>query len=203
MNFIDIIICVPLVWGLYKGFSKGLIIEAATVVAFGLGVWGGIHFSDYVAEKIAAWFDWQSPYLPVISFALTFLIIIAFVFLVAKMIQKMVEGVALSAVNKIGGAIVGALKFAMILSVVVFVMDAIEESYPMVSFKTKEESLLYRPIGKIAPMLIPALNKSKVAALMPKTDDVKVEIDVDPASLLDTAKVDVHVKLKDKSSQGK
>ncbi len=176
MNFIDIIICVPLVWGLYKGFTKGLIIEAATVVAFGLGVWGGIHFSDYFANKLSIWFDWQSPYLPVISFALTFLIIIAFVFLVAKMIQKMVEGVALSAVNKIGGAIAGALKFAMILSVVIFVMDAIEESYPMISFKTKEESLLYRPIGKIAPTLIPALNKSKVAALMPKAEDVEVDV---------------------------
>lgn len=176
MNFIDIVICVPLVWGLYKGFTKGLIIEAATVVAFGLGVWGGIHFSDYFANKLSLWFDWQSPYLPVISFALTFLIIIAFVFLVAKMIQRMVEGVALSAVNKTGGAIVGTLKFALILSVIVFVMDAIEESYPMVSFKTKEESLLYRPIGKIAPALIPALNKSKVAALMPKTEDVNVDV---------------------------
>ena len=76
-------------------------------------------------------------------------------------------------------------------------IDAVEESYPMISFTTKEESLLYRPVGKIAPTLIPALNKSKVAAMMPKAEDVKVEIEVDPASLLDTAKVDVKVKLKE------
>ena len=196
MNYLDILLCIPIVWGLYKGFTKGLVIEAATLVAFSLGVWGGIKFSDYVAQKIAAWFDWTSPYLPIVSFAFTFLIIIAFVFLVAKMIQKMVEGVALSAVNKIGGAIFGALKFALMMSVVIFMIDAIEESYPMVSFKTKEESLLYRPVGKIAPTLIPALNKSKVAAMLPKAEDMKVEIEVDPASLLDTAKV--NVKLKEK-----
>jgi len=175
MNYIDILLCIPIVWGLYKGFTKGLIIEAATLVAFSLGVWGGITFSDYVAEKIANGFDWHSPYLPIVSFALTFLIIIAFVFLVARMIQKMVEGVALSAVNKIGGAIFGALKFALIMSVVIFMIDAIEESYPMVSFKTKEESLLYRPVGKIAPALIPTLNKSKVAAMMPKAEDVDLD----------------------------
>jgi membrane protein required for colicin V production len=151
----------------------------------------------HVAQKIATWFDWTSPYLPIVSFAFTFLIIIAFVFLVAKMIQKMVEGVALSAVNKVGGAIFGALKFALMMSVVIFMIDAIEESYPMVSFKTKEESLLYRPVGKIAPTLIPALNKSKVAAMLPKAEDVKVEIEVDPASLLDTAKVKVKVKVKE------
>jgi len=168
MNYIDILLCIPIVWGLYKGFTKGLVIEAATLVAFSLGVWGGIKFSDYVAQKISAWFNWTSPYLPIVSFAFTFLIIIAFVFLVAKMIQKMVEGVALSAVNKIGGAVFGALKFALMMSVVIFMIDAVEESFPMISFKTKEKSLLYRPVGKIAPTLIPALNKSKVAAMMPK-----------------------------------
>jgi len=198
MNYIDILLCIPLVWGLYKGFTKGLIIQAATLVAFSLGVWGGITFSDFIAQKIKERFDWNSPYLPIISFAITFLAIIAFVFLVAKLIQKMVEGVALSAVNKIGGAVFGTLKYALVMSVVIFMIDAVEESYPMVSFKTKEESLLYRPVGKIAPALIPALNKSKVAAMMPKAEDMKVEIEVDPASLIDTPKVEVNVKKKEK-----
>ena len=48
----------------------------------------------------------------------------------------------------------------------------------MISFKTKEESLLYKPIGKIAPVLIPALDKSKVAALIPKTKDIEVEVKI-------------------------
>lgn len=177
MNYFDIILCIPLVWGLYKGFTKGLIIEAATMVAFALGVWGGIHLSDFLANKISEWFGWQSKYLPIVSFALTFLLIVILIYFVAKLIQRMVDGMALSAINKIGGAVFGALKFAMVMSVVIFMIDAVEESYPMISFKTKEESLLYKPIGKIAPTLIPALNKSKVAKLIPKPDvDVKVKL---------------------------
>lgn len=178
MNFIDIIICIPLIWGLYKGFTKGFIVELATIVAFGLGVWGGIHFSEYLAMKMAEWFDSQNQYLPVISFALIFLIIIATVFLIAKMIQKSTDKIALSAINKLVGAVFGSLKFAMILSVTIFIVDAIEESYPMISFKTKEESLLYRPIGKIAPTIIPALDKSKVAELMPQKEDVDIDVNV-------------------------
>jgi len=176
MNYLDIILCIPLVWGLYKGFTKGLIVEAATIVAFALGVWGGIHFSDFIAQKLGSWFNWQSPYLPVISFAITFLGIIAMIFLLAKLVQRMVEGMALGVFNKIGGAVVGTLKFAMMMSVMIFVIDAVEESYPLVSFKAKEESLLYKPVGKIAPMLIPALNKSKVATMLPKAEDVEVDI---------------------------
>jgi len=178
MNFIDIILCVPLIWGLYKGFTKGLIVEAATVVAFSLGLWGGITFSDYFAAKLGEWFDSKNQYLPVISFALVFLIIIATIFLFAKMMQKATDKIALSALNKIGGAVFGTLKFALLLSVIIFIIDAVEESYPMVSFRTKEESLLYRPIGKIAPTIIPALDKSKVAALMPKAEDVQVDVNV-------------------------
>jgi membrane protein required for colicin V production len=180
MNYVDILLCIPLVWGLYKGFTKGLIIEAATLVAFSLGVWGGIHFSDYVASKIRESFGWESPYLPIVSFALTFLVIIILVYFIAKMVQRMADGMALSAINKIGGAVFGALKFALIMSVFIFMIDAVEESYPMISFKTKEESLLYRPVGKIAPTLIPALNKSKVAAMLPRVDSVQMKISTSP-----------------------
>jgi len=170
MNYIDIMLCIPLVWGLYKGFTKGLIIEAASLVAFGLGVWGGIHLSDDVAHQIKERFHWQSPYLPVISFAFTFLAIIIIVYFISKLISKMAKGMALGGINKAGGAVFGALKFAMVMSVIIFVMDAIEKSYPLITFKTKEESLLYKPIGKIAPMLIPALNKSKIGEMIPKVD---------------------------------
>jgi len=168
MNYIDIILFIPLVWGLYKGFTKGLIIEAASLVAFGLGVWGGIHFSDFSAGKISEWFNWQSPYLPIVSFAITFLLIVIVVYFIAKLIQRMVEGMALGAINKIGGAIFGSLKFALVMSVVIFVLNAIEKSYPVISFEAKKGSLLYEPIGKIAPLLIPTLKESKIGVLTGK-----------------------------------
>jgi membrane protein required for colicin V production len=180
MNFIDLLICIPLVWGLYKGFTKGLIVEAATIVAFGLGVWGGIHFSDFLAGKLSGWFNWQSPYLPLISFAVTFLAIVVLIYFIAKLIQRMADGMAMSAANKVGGAAFGALKFAMVMSVMIFMVDAVEESYPMLSFKTKEESLLYRPLGKVAPTVIPSLNKSKVAALLPKKDELELNVKLEP-----------------------
>ena len=171
MNYIDITLCIPLVWGLYKGFTKGLIIEAASLIAFALGVWGGIHFSDFVATKLCHSFNWKSPYLPIVSFAITFLAIVIAVYFVAKLVQRFVEGLALGIFNKIGGAIVGTLKFAMVMSVIIFVLDALEKSYPVISIKAREESLLYKPIGKIAPMLIPSLKESKIGELVVKKND--------------------------------
>jgi membrane protein required for colicin V production len=161
ISYIDISLCIPLIWGLYKGFMKGLIVEAATFVAFGLGVWGGIHFSDFIAKNVTEVFNWNSPYLAIISFAGTFLGIVISIYFIAKLIQRAAEGMALGPINKIGGALFGSLKFALIMSVVIFVIDSIEKSYPVISFEAKKESVLYKPVGMIAPLLIPGLSNQK------------------------------------------
>jgi len=161
MNYIDIAFCIPLLWGLYKGFVRGLIIEAASLIALSLGIWGGLHFSDYCADKIKAAFNWHSPYLPIVSFAIVFLTIIICIFLLAKLLSTMSKKLALGGLDKILGAVFGALKFALILSVIIFVIDSLEKSYPVISFKTKNKSVLYKPIGKIAPFIIPALADQK------------------------------------------
>lgn len=176
MSYIDIILCVPIVWGIYKGFTKGLITEIATFIAFGLGIWGAINFSDFIANQMKTSFAWNSPYLPLIAFALTFLGIAILVYFAAKLIQGMVEGMALGAFNRIGGALFGALKFALVMSVVIFMLDAVSQSYPVVPVKVKEQSLLYKPIGSIAPLLIPSLNKSRVAALKPAIDSISAKV---------------------------
>lgn len=168
MNYFDIILLIPLLWGLYKGFTKGLIVEAASFLALGLGVWGAMHFSEGMAKNLTKWFGWQTEYLKLIAFSFTFLLIVFLVYLIAKLVQRLLEGMALGPINKIIGALFGALKFAMLLSVFIFVITALEKSYPFISFKTKEESLLYKPIGKIAPMLIPAMNESKWKDLIPE-----------------------------------
>lgn len=159
MNFIDIILCAPLLWGLFKGFRKGLIVEIATFISFGLGTWGAFHFSDYVSEKLKTELHLQSPYLPIISFSIIFLLIVIIIYLIAKLIQHLVEGMAMGWLNKITGAIVGALKYALIMSVIIFIFNAIEKNYPILSFKNKDTSMLYKPIGKIAPFFIPELDK--------------------------------------------
>ena len=161
-------------WGVYKGFTKGLIIEVAAIVAFFLGIWIATKFS----ASIQGIFSFAGKYDSVVAFCTLFLASLILVFLVAKLINKMVEGASLSTVNKIIGAAFGGLKFALILSVVFFVVDALEKSYPVLTIKTKEESLLYKPIGLIAPAIIPGLDKSKMEKMMPQANDVKIEVKV-------------------------
>lgn len=174
MNAIDIVILIPVLWGFWRGFMKGAIMEAATFVAFFLGVWGGMHLSDGVAELIHKWTDSTSPYIPLISFALVFVGILAAVFGVAKLVEKFVEKTALTIVNKLLGGAIGTLKFLMILSVLFFVVDKLEKNIEIIPATMKDKSLLYRPVAKVAPMIIPGMNESKFGKMIPETDSVRI-----------------------------
>lgn len=162
MNYIDIILIVPLLWGLYKGFTKGLIIEAASIIALGLAMWGAIKFHDLVSVWMNDTMQWHSKYLPLLAFALIFIGVLLIVFGIAKLIETFVKAIALGFVNKLAGAVFGMLKFGLILSVLVFVLNAVEQSIRVIPAETKQGSLLYEPVGKIAPLVIPGLLDSKL-----------------------------------------
>lgn len=44
MNFLDLIIILPLIYAAYKGFKHGFIIELFTLLAIIVGIYVGIHF---------------------------------------------------------------------------------------------------------------------------------------------------------------
>lgn len=159
MNYLDIILCIPLIWGLYKGFSKGFILEIFSIIAFVGGIYIAVRFSDLVAEKLKTSFENHSQFLPIVSFAIVFLGVIIAVYFIGKMIQKMAEAVALGLPNKLAGATFGALKFALLFSVLIFLIESSEKYFVMIPQETKTKSLLYSHVKNIAPFLIPKMKE--------------------------------------------
>lgn len=173
MNWIDIVICIPLVWGFYKGFTKGLVVELATVVALGLGIWAALKFSELLSSFAKDHFGWNSKYLPVIAFCVILLGVLVLVYFIARMLTRAVKAASLGWLNKLAGATFGVMKFALLLSILFFVADAVEKSYPFISLEAKNGSLLYGPVSKIAPVLVPGLKESKITLLQDKTGSIR------------------------------
>ena len=72
MSFLDIIIGILLVWGLYKGLKNGLFVELASLIALIAGIYGAIHFSYITGDYLAEQFDWSDQYLKIAAFLITF-----------------------------------------------------------------------------------------------------------------------------------
>ncbi len=162
MNFFDIIFVIPLLWGAYKGFTKGFVLEVASFVALGLGVWGGLKFSYLSAEYLSKLFDISEKLMPLISFSVVFIIIVVAVFLLAKLLQSVLKKAALGLVNRLLGLVFGVLKFAFILSVILNLINVFNNEIEFITPEKKEASLLYQPIEKVAQLLIPGIKELKL-----------------------------------------
>ncbi|NOZ46293.1 MAG: CvpA family protein [Chlorobi bacterium] len=169
MNVIDLIIVIPLAWSAYKGFSKGLIVSIASLLALLLGVYGAIKFSDITSGYLIQNFDFSSQYLPIISFAITFILIVVAVHLLARVLDKIVKAVALGFINRISGALFGIIKTAFILSVILTLINKFDEKTGVISPELKESSLLYIPLTGFAPLVFPYLDFEKINGYVPES----------------------------------
>jgi membrane protein required for colicin V production len=180
MNFIDILLIVPLCYAGWKGFKNGFVIELFTLLAILVGIYVGIHFSDFVAEWMKSTFEWDSPYLPVIAFTITFLGVGAMIYFGGKLVEKMIKVVHLSPVNKAFGIVFAVLKMLYILSVILVLIDSYDEKGDFFPENTKESSLLYEPVKNISTTTVPALAESTIFienALKPETDSTGLTVD--------------------------
>lgn len=157
MNTIDIIILIPMVWAAYSGFKKGFIIELTTLIALAGGVYAGMHFSNYASELLSD--KMGSRFLPLASFGVTFLVVVILIFAIGKLLEKVVNMVALKLVNKVLGSVFSMLKAFLIISVLLMIFDNINQQFKFVSEETTSTSLLYKPTVETTQKLLPNLNQ--------------------------------------------
>ena len=68
MAVIDIVLGALLLFGLVRGFMKGLFVEVASLVALVAGVYGAIHFSYFVAEFLQTKTEWNEKTINLVAF---------------------------------------------------------------------------------------------------------------------------------------
>ena len=127
-----------------------------------MGIYTGIHFSDFVANFLHDSFGMTSEYVPVIAFTITFLGVGAGVYFAGKALERVVSMVALSPINKLFGLIFGLTKMLFLLSALLVIIESYDEKDEFLPDDLKEESLLYRPISKLSLVTIPALKYSRL-----------------------------------------
>ena len=155
MNTFDIIIAALLIFGFVRGLLKGLFVEVASLVALIAGIYGAIHFSYFVGNLLVNYVSWEEQYITIVSFAITFAIIVLVIALIGKFLTKIADFASLGFLNKLLGGVFGALKIGLILSIVLLVFTKLNDTIPFISNDQKEESVLYQPTKNLAPTLFP------------------------------------------------
>ena len=154
MNYIDIAIIGLVLFGAVKGFSKGFVIEAASLIALILGLIGALLFSSTVGTLLKSFFAADRIPPSGVLFILTFIAIIIGIKLLAKFLTRVLKMAALGGLNRILGAIFGGLKFVLILSAVILIMDQFEFLFTFMEDDVIEESQFYEPVKSIGSVVL-------------------------------------------------
>ena len=170
MNVLDIVLAALLIFGFARGLWKGFFVELASLIGLIAGIYGAIHFSFFVANLMSNYVSWEARYMTIVSFAITFLIIVVVITLLGKALTKIADFASLGLLNKILGGVFGMLKTAIILSIVLLIFSKLGDTLPFISDELQEEAVLYKPVKDLAPTLFPSF----VKVVKEKSDDFEV-----------------------------
>lgn len=105
MNWIDIIIAIPIVLALIRGGRKGFVMEATSLVALFLGLYAGFNGSDYAARRLHQEFNISEEFLDISAFIVTFVVVVIAVHLIGKTVEKLVDLTAISSMDRLAGVV--------------------------------------------------------------------------------------------------
>lgn len=152
MNYLDIIIAIILFLFGFKGLRKGLIIEVVTLLAFGIGIYGAMHFSDFTAERLVEYIEVKPEYLNTIAFILTFILLVIAVNLIGRLVSKLVKTMNLGFFDRLGGFVFGVAKGVLLCSLFVVVLNNLQV-LGVVKEEAKQKSKLYPYVEQTVPYL--------------------------------------------------
>lgn len=161
MSFLDIVLGLLLVYGLYKGLKNGLFVELASLVALVAGIFGAIHFSYIAGDYLYEHMQWDERTMNIAAFIITFVAIVILVHLAGKLLTRIADFAMLGLLNKIAGALFGALKVAVILGAILVFFDRVNNSMNFINDATKKQSKLYEPVRNIGAFVFSKVLKGE------------------------------------------
>jgi len=153
MNKLDMILLLPIGLGFVFGLFKGLIKEITSLAAIVLGIYGAKLLAPFVSGILVSLFNFSEKTAMPMSYLVLFVGIAIGLLILAKSLEKVFDSMSLGGLNKLFGGIFGALKYALIVSVLLIVFNAIDSRFSIMSSETKDNSFVYKPLLNLAPTL--------------------------------------------------
>ena len=156
MNYIDVLISISVLYGLFKGFTNGIVKEITNIISVCFAIYLGFHFSStiepYLQSNILSSYE---SIVPLFAFLLVFLIIIIIIKSIGELIDRLTKLLALGLVSKVLGAIFGMIKLLIICSFAHF----IALNFGMIDKETQKNSILIKPLQEVYYLAVPEINK--------------------------------------------
>ncbi|MBF9255269.1 CvpA family protein [Pontibacter sp. 172403-2] len=155
MSTFDIFLAIPIAFGAFMGFRKGLLLELISLVALVLAILGGLKLLDTALPVMESFIGDVHGLLPFVTFLVVFVGIVLLVRLVGLLLKKVVDFTPFGLFDNVLGAILGALKWCVALSLLLYVADIAGIS---ITKETADASVVYPVVLKTTPFALDILS---------------------------------------------
>ncbi len=153
MATIDILMLIPLAWGGFNGYRKGLLVEIVGVLAFILAMIVGLKFIRFGTDLLAPYLSSEITrrIVPYLGFSIIFFPTIFLVNRIGYSLRNMIKYSILGTFDNLAGAAVGVFTWLFGISVFFWLLSTINIQIPP---KHAQGSILYPIVSPVAPAII-------------------------------------------------
>jgi membrane protein required for colicin V production len=157
MNYLDMFIMVLLIWAVYRGYSRGFMMQFTTIVALAAGLFLAVKLSGWVSELLENHINIHPESVYLVSLSVTFVLVFIGVHILGDTIENRVEASSLSILNRVMGIFFSVFKIVLICGVVLAYMNRFDVHARILPQNSREHSLFYNSFTKLATAIFPAL----------------------------------------------
>lgn len=149
---LDWFILLILIGGLIRGYTVGAVRQVGSVLGIGAGLLFSVEFMDSVGALIVTSLGLSDALAPLAGFTVLFLGVYVLFIALSRLVEQLFDTLSLSIVNQMLGGGVGAVKAALLLSLLFLVFGSME----LPEQETRNDSVFYHPIAELLPKTIEA-----------------------------------------------
>lgn len=162
MNSLDLFMIIPLAWGAFNGYRKGLLVEVVAIIAFVLAMIVGFRFLSFGIDLLSPYISRElaRKLLPWLGFSVIFFPTIFLVNQLGLSIRRSMKYTMLGTADSVAGAAVGLFTWLFGISVILWLLTYMGVKMPT---RHTDGALLYPYVVPVAPKVM-----DKAAIWMPK-----------------------------------
>lgn len=157
MTTIDLIVIVLVGIGLVIGMMKGFVKQFASIVGLVAGLLVARALFSTVADKLAPALGTSTTIAQILAFVLICVVVPLLFTLVASLLSKALDRLHLGWLNRLFGGVLGALKYIIVIGLVIHVFEYIDPRNEIMDKSTKEDSVFYYGLNEVANVFFPVL----------------------------------------------
>ena len=159
MNWFDLLVGILLLMAFINGYRKGLIIQLVGLVSILLAAIYGGKIAERILPVISNLTDISPTIARFIAFFVAFASIAIILSLIGRVIEKFVDVVLLSFINRILGSVIALGTMMVFLSIILNLILLLDNDEVVISQKVRQESFFYERVEAVIPAIIPYLKK--------------------------------------------